>query len=61
VHFADHGIAAHASELRSDLAGAQAFSPQLLKSFDPLVSPVHARSPPLNVAGMQNPSTSAAK
>src|SRR6185312_16005109 len=42
VDLADHRIAADATELGRDLAGAQALRPQLLQKFDTFVSPVHA-------------------
>jgi hypothetical protein len=43
VNLADHGVAGHVTEFRSDLAGGKAAFPEFLQLFDAIVGPCHYR------------------
>ena len=45
MDFADHGVAGDAAKLTCDLAGAQAFGPQLLELLNAFVRPTHIDTP----------------
>ena len=44
MNFADNGVARHASQFRSDLAGTQSIGPEFLKKIDTFSSPAHIES-----------------
>src|SRR5262249_18634588 len=50
VHFADHGVSGHISELGGDLAGRKSGLPELLELLDTVIGPGQYRHPTLPFA-----------